>query len=231
MYRPATWDAEIRNRVPRLKFSKHQGKRRTLARFFARVRRSAERALAHQVLHARGVKRPQRTSKMRRASRPRIIMAYGAAYKSFSTSLRVPTSEAFHACCAVLGKDRVAAASEWCTSKCCCGCHQVVHALYRVDGATEALGWPPDRHPHDVPSKSAPSPTRGRLFIANTPRRRGKGQVIPRAAKEVRGLRFCPDCRSFMDRDVMAAVNIGRSWEQERRTGVRPAAFTPRAAD
>jgi hypothetical protein len=102
----------------------------------------------------------------------------------------------------------------------------VVHALYRVDVATEAQGWPPDRHPHDVPSQSSPSHKHGRLFIANTPRRRGRGQVVPRAAKEVRGLRFCPDCRSFMDRDVMAAVNIGRSWEQEKRTGARPAAFT-----
>lgn len=148
-----------------------------------------------------------------------VAIAYGAAFNAFKQAKKgcvaVPTTGAFKACCNAFGRRNVHLIDEYLTSKMhTCGCRAqptyrlcMCHKVKSEESKTFKVRLKVDEGTHTP-------------HVATTLRRDGNGYVVPKVGVEVRGLRFCPECRIFCDRDDMAAVNMARVLAEECRNGI-----------
>jgi hypothetical protein len=159
----------------------------------------------------------------------------------------VPTTGAYHSCRRVFGKKRVSATPEFNSTKVKWETGKVKHRVYkryfvRDEAGPGGMMTPMVREqlcsikPGSITPRLDPSQL-ALMEMMNVKRlERNRSfkmcqpwvQVVPRFP-EVRGLRFCPETRMYYDRDIEAAIAIGRL-SILRRRGQVPTCFAPARA-
>jgi hypothetical protein len=178
-----------------------------------------------------------------------IHIAYGEAGLTMSPTgpgeVAVPTSETYRACVRVFGKGFVHPVDECNTTRISWGSGAAKELVYRriMDerGKTHTLEHTSEKK---APFTKTLEETRGaRAWIeaskAKAKRRRGgkdpppqygpqEDPARPIRCPDVRGLRFCPERRKLIDRDLDAALTIARLYVLELLGRPRPRAFCRR---
>lgn len=230
----AWWEMALKRRESRDALRRYAGKRAVLDKFFAGVKKRLRRMFPDTD----------------------IQVGYGSAVMSMKPTGRgevaVPTTGAFHACKRAFGPSAVSITDEanttkkeWATG----AVKQAVYATFHRDAAgvvRRTLGHTPCQWTPVVPmaERADVELEVGKLRETNR-RRRGGLTAAPTAAAayvpavapasmlrypEVRGLRFSPERRMYLDRDREAARTIARLRTQELLGLDRPAPFCRGAA-
>jgi hypothetical protein len=221
------WQLAMARRESRADLQRYIGKRRVIDKFFANVDKIVKRRF------------PEVTAEI----------AYGSAVTSMKATglgeIAAPVGGAFKACRRVFG-DRLCVISEYKSTKTAWETGKDKHLVFRapVINAGGEVTWRLDhaagKHAPTVLDPSHVQHVR-RLYKAQTAKgksRRGGTVEIDkndndddedngRALRypEVRGLRFCPERRIFLDRDRAASLTIARLRCQEKLSLRRPLAF------
>ena len=220
------WPVVLERRDAKAKLRVYSGKRHALDGFFARVLRDVKTMFPTLAIN----------------------VAYGSAGVTMLSGgkgeVSVPTTGAYHSCRRIFGNKHVSAIPEFNSTKVKWETGQVKHRVYKRYFVREEAGpggmmTPMVREqlcsikPGSITPRLDPSQLalmemmnvkrleRNRSFKTCQP----WVQVVPRFP-EVRGLRFCPETRMYYDRDIEAAIAIGRL-SILRRRGQVPTCFAP----
>lgn len=222
------WEMALQRRESRDAFRRYAGKRAVLDKFFASVKKRLEKMLPEA----------------------NIQVGYGSAIMSMKPTGRgevaVPTTGAFRACKRVFTPDAVSVTDEsnstkveWSTGT----AKHVVYAVVERDAAgtlRRKVAHTPARWTPFVPAAQRADVQVEVDRLRNAAKRRRGGMTCaPKAATheaefvvpvtlrypEIRGLRFSPERRMYLDRDREAARTIARLRTQELLGLDRPAPF------
>ena len=209
----AWWSVALRRVNSRLNMQLYMGKRRVLDGFFSRVKRGVMAHMKAEFPHV-----------------TKIDLAYGEAGLTMSPTGRgevaVPTGGTFKACKRVFtGPDcKVTVVDESFTTKVSSDTGRTKELVYRclaADG-TVIVGHCPGKDPPTVPMAIRPQyeVVRESTKRKNKARRGGTNftqppyinanPFVPTRYIEVRSLRFCPELRKYVDRDVESSITIAK---------------------
>lgn len=224
--REAWWAVALRRSIARDAFHVFMGRNRVLDGAFAKLKRDVQARYPGHDIH----------------------IAYGEAGLTMSPTgpgqVAVPTSETYRACVRVFGKASVHPVDECNTTRISWGSGAEKEKVYRriVNASPHTLEHTTNQK---APVADAASQPVVRAWLdrarAKAKRRRGGSDRpddqhhhpppqagAPVRFPEVRGLRFCPERRKFIDRDLDAALTIARLYVLELLDRPRPAAFRRR---
>ena len=225
----AWWAVALERHESVAAFNVHRGKRAVLDRFWSKVFRDARDAFGGR----------------------RLEVAYGEAGLTMSPTGRgevaVPTCGMFKACqrIGLVYGVVVTPTDEHCSTKTSWETGVDKERVYRcLDGAGRwTLGHTAGRSTPKAPpaAEAAVAAEAARLAVRDKHRKSGTAVVAadesdnseaarkgPVRWPEVRGLRFDPELRMYLDRDRTAAETIGRLWVYELRGWGRPEPFCRR---
>lgn len=227
-FEPDWWEMALQRRESRDAFRRYVGKRAVLDKFFASVKKRLEKML------------PEAS----------IQVGYGSAVMSMKPTGRcevaVPTTGTFRACKRAFGPDAVSVTDEsnstkveWSTGV----AKHLVYAVFERDAAGtlwRKVAHTPGKRTPIVPAaqqadvqeemdkrRDAAKRRRGGMTSAPTAATHDVDAVAPATLRypEIRGLRFSPERRMYLDRDREAARTIARLRTQELLGLNRPAPF------
>ena len=213
------WALALMRRESRAKMKAYSGKKKVLDKFFINLKKDMERLWEGKT--------------------PKI--AYGSAGPSMKPTgrgeLAVPTTGTFKACKRIFNGGVDIEDESYTTKVCPCGCQKLaVYIKHKTKFLPKALFYNHTRK--DVPDDEVP-------FIdgiiedkrIRDKKRRGGSNFLDSkefnyndnkkktSYPEVRGLRFCTKCRSFLDRDKASAKTIGMLYVLRVTQNVRPSCF------
>ncbi len=232
LIREAWWASALKRRESRSRFQQYIGKRKALDGFFAMVKQQLEALFPGAV----------------------IKLGYGSAGQTMKPTGKgetsVPTSGTFKACKRVF-KDDVAVVDEFHTTLVGWETGKAKEAVYRLPGerpltagkglthSLVQLGHIPCKHKmptvckrdigavktfREEQRKALKLRRGGRPFEASGAKEEKNSKDAERYP-EVRGLRFCPERRLYLDRDRESAVAIARLRTLELLGKLRPSPF------
>ena len=203
----------------------YMGKRRVLDSFFSKVLKAVQKQFPTH----------------------KIQIAYGEAGLTMSPTgkgeVAVPTGGTFKACQRIMGADRVVPTDEFRSTAICWETGKKKELVYRVidEHGKLSMDHTSAKYPPLVPQERLAAFEKYKIARAKKERDRKRGWLIldnegdndndangdQKAAcyPEVRGLRFCPERRKYVGRDVEAAITIGRLRMFQILKGLRPEPF------
>jgi hypothetical protein len=212
------WLKSLKKVESRAKIQSYIGKRKVIDSFFSN--------LIKDVKHLFGNKN--------------LIVAYGSAGPSMCSTgkgeLAVPTTGAYKSCKRICGAENVVLTDEDYTTKKCLCCQSTKLAVYRDENKQLFYSAIRPIVPEDKRDKIKAIIEEDKY--KNLKRRGGQQSKVNKEGHkegnkeekkmqypEVRGLRFCPKCRSYLDRDVASARTIGVLEVMKMLTNSRPSCF------
>lgn len=214
---PAAADALAAPAFARLKEGAKRGRERALARFFAPLR--AGNPACGTADHRAGLK-----------------LAFGAASVG-STSrggVSVPTVAVQRSAGSVLGPGNVLLTPEFRTTAVCAECNSHMHTVWGPLGAAGGMrhrqaAWnrtAEERHEAAVAAATSRAVQQAAAALLPPGLRELALRALRQPARgDVRGLRWCPRCERYADRDVNAALNMARVVKRFLQGRPRPPAL------
>jgi hypothetical protein len=198
----------------------YSGKHRTMDRFFSKVKKDLK--VSHPKVN--------------------ITVAYGSAFNSMNSTGRgevsAPVSATYKSCKRILNtiveNEDFTTKHEWDTGK---ECNKVYKTFKEMDGCVCEVfnNCPPNkRSPHLL--ASSPDFEMAKKYIVDHSKKKKKEPPDPLREKkpivlhypEIRGLRFCQESRTYVDRDRKSSLAIARLAVMRMTSGTRPEAFSKR---
>ena len=211
------WSLALKKRESRAKMQSYIGKRKTIDRFFAQVKKCMDKTWGKE---------------------KKKVIAYGHAGPHMKPSgkgeMSVPTSSTYKACKRIFGPTNTIIEDESYTTKICSCCKCEKLPVF-INPKNQLCAYENRKQVKEEEKETIEKIIKERKDKEN--RRKGGKEIIEKEEKqkdekekklyypEVRGLRFCPKCRKFLNRDKESAKTIGLLHILRSTLNVRPNCF------